>query len=197
MTPPVSSPGISEKDQEFDARCVAWIEQMAAGDELALEEFYEATLNRAYAVAIRIVRDEAIAEDVVTDVYYQAWTQASRYDVDRGRPITWLLTMCRSRALDRVRKKDSAEQLVGRGSETPDESSQPEELLESLEVNSQIHTLMATLSQAQRDTVALAFFRDLSHQQIANYLDLPLGTVKSHIRRALQELRPALAEALG
>ena len=168
---------------------------MADGDEKALEAFYGATLGKAYGVALRIVRDEAIAEDVVTDVYYQAWSQAGRFDARRGRPLTWLLTICRSRALDRMRKSDRSELLMNSALEPSDEQAEaPDALLQSLERDSQIHASMANLSQAQRDAVALAYFRDMSHQQISDYLGLPLGTVKSHIRRALEAMRPDMME---
>jgi len=180
----------------FDAQCAGWVKAMAAGEEHALEAFYRATLGKVYGVAMRIVHDESIAEDIVTDVYYQVWTEAARYDEARGRPITWLLTICRSRALDRIRRDSRAQRAADAAAVAREEATGgTEELLQSLEAGSKVRSVMATLAQVQRDVLALAYFRDLSHQQIADYLGLPLGTVKTHIRKALQTLRPALAEA--
>ncbi len=169
---------------------------MAAEDESALEHFYHATLHRVFGLAIRIVRDSATAEDVVADVYHQAWTQAARYRPERGRPLTWLLTICRTRALDRVRKQTRLRSLHEKeASQSSVSEASPQDLLESSERGSRIHQLLGNLSQIQRDVLALAYFKDLSHQQIANQLGMPLGTVKTHIRRALQVLRPAATQA--
>ena len=186
-----------EQKQMFDAQCAAWLDAMAEGQEQALEAFYAATLGKVFGVAVRITHDEGIAEDVVTDVYYQAWTQADRYDARRGRPLTWLLTICRTRALDRMRRESRARVPEAATESEGNIAGTPEDLLESLENGSQVRALLGNLGQAQRDVLALAYFRDLSHQQIADYLRLPLGTVKSHIRRALQELKPELAAQEG
>lgn len=180
--------------QEFDAQCLGWIQKMSMGSERALTEFYNATLGRVYGVAMRIVADDALAEDVVMDVYHQAWQSAGRYDALRGRPITWLLTICRSRALDEYRKRSASirKMEAAAASDVPDSVTVPDELLQAAEQEHVVRRLLAELSNEDRQLIALAFFKGLSHQQIADHTQLPLGTIKSRIRRALKVLGKAV-----
>lgn len=180
--------------QEFDARCLQWIEEMSTGNEQALGEFYDATLRKVFGVAIRIVGNPTLAEDVVTDVYHEAWTNAGRYDQLRGRPITWLLTICRNRALDEYRRESSATRRIEAAAmlDVPGTVDEPDALLQAAEEGHVVHTLLAKISPDDRQMIALAFFKGLSHQQIANHMGLPLGTVKSRIRRALHTLGEAV-----
>ena len=184
--------------KEFDARCLQWIQQMSNGNEQALGEFYDATLGKVFGVAIRIVGDSTLAEDVVTDVYHEAWKNAARYDQLRGRPITWLLTICRNRALDEYRRESSAARKVEAAAvlEVPGTVDEPDALLEAAEEGHAVHALLATIEPEDRQLLALAYFRGLSHQQIAAHTDLPLGTVKSRIRRALNKLGEAVPAGL-
>lgn len=186
-------------NEEFDARCTQWIEQIAVGNEQALSDLYDATLNKVYGVAIRIVGDTMLAEDVVTDVFLDVWNNAGRYDQKRGRPITWLLTICRNRALDEYRRESSALRKLEAAAvgESPEDVDAPDALLESVEAGHAVHALLATISTDDRQLIALAFFRGLSHQQIAELTQLPLGTVKSRIRRALNTLGEAAPAELG
>lgn len=178
------------------AQLAKLVARMAGGDESALAELYDATLSRVYAVALRICRDAAIAEDVTSEVYYQCWIDSGRYDAGRGRVITWLLMMCRSRAVDAVRSREAA---VAYGStealleeEGQAHEPDPEELLHVTESGAALHAALARLAPVQRQMIGLAFFRALSHQQIAAHVCMPLGTVKAQIRRSLELLRREL-----
>lgn len=175
-----------------------WIQDMSNGSEQALGELYDATLGKVFGVAVRIVGDSTAAEDVVTDVYYDAWKNAARYDQVRGRPITWLLTICRNRALDEYRRESSAARKVKTAAmmNVPDLADEPDALLQATEENHVVHALLAAISPDDRQLIALSYFKGLSHQQIADHTDLPLGTVKSRIRRALNTLGEAVPSGM-
>jgi RNA polymerase sigma-70 factor (ECF subfamily) len=181
----------------LQADLAALVARMAAGDEAALGQFYDATLSRVYGLAVRICGNFATAEEVAADVYYQCWTGAARYDATRSKVLTWLLMICRSRAIDAVRSRDPArthespETLVEDDEERPREHD-PQDLLALMQSGTAVHAALAQLSPVQRQMIALAFFRGLSHQEIAAHSKLPLGTVKAHIRRALELLRGSL-----
>ncbi len=173
---------------------------IAKGDEPALGALYDATVGRVYGLALRIVRQREAAEEVVEDVFLQVWQQAGRYDASRGKPLTWLLTICRSRALDYLRRVDDAlvhpepETLVA---EVGDERINPQDLLLVLERNSRLYAILEKLMPVQRQLLALAFFRGMTHQEIAAHMQLPLGTVKSHVRKALDKMREHLGEEIS
>jgi RNA polymerase sigma factor (sigma-70 family) len=177
-----------------------WLSAIAKGDEQALGALYDATVGRVYGLALRIVRQREAAEEVVEDVYMQVWQQARRFDVARGKPLTWLLTICRSRALDFLRRDDDAmvhpepETLV---TERRDERADPQDMLLTLERNSKLYAILATLIPVQRQLLALAFFRGMTHQEIAAHTQIPLGTVKSHVRKALDKMREQLDERIS
>jgi RNA polymerase sigma-70 factor (ECF subfamily) len=180
------------------AELAALLARMASGDETALGAFYDATMPRVYGLAVRICGNFATAEEIAADVYHQCWTGAARYDAARSRVMTWLLMICRSRAIDAVRSRDPAvaheapERLVEDDDERPRERD-PQDLLDLMQSGTAVHAALAQLSPVQRQMIGLAFFRGLSHQEIAAHSRLPLGTVKAHIRRALELLRDSLA----
>lgn len=187
------SPDSSVDEQQ---RLCALVARMAKADEAALGELYDAAIGRVYGFALRIVNHVGTAEEIASDVFLQAWRDAGRYDASRSRVLTWLLMMCRSRALDRLRAReanevlhDDPETLVA---ETSAEGGGPADLLEATQTSHALHAAIATLQPMQRQMLGLAFFRGLSHQEIADHMDLPLGTVKSHIRRAVEALRTQL-----
>jgi len=179
-----------------DAALCAWIARIARQDERALEALYEATAARVNGVVLRILQRAALAEEVLEDTYWQVWRQAPRFDAARGRPITWLLAMARSRAIDALRREqryqhdalpedDSADAAELMGAAAPP----PQDLLEATRGEAGVHAAIASLEPRSRQLVALAFFRGLTHEEIAAQQEMPLGTVKSLIRRALQQLR--------
>jgi RNA polymerase sigma-70 factor (ECF subfamily) len=172
-------------DDPQQAELAALVARMAAGDEAALGAFYDATMPRVYGLAVRICGSFATAEEIAADVYYQCWTAAARYDPARSKVMTWLLMICRSRAIDAVRSRDPAV-----AHEAPERD--PQDLLDLVQSGTAVHGALARLSPVQRQMIGLAFFRGLSHQEIAAHARLPLGTVKAHIRRALELLRQTL-----
>lgn len=172
-----------------------WLSAMVQQDETALAAFYDATLSRVYGVALRITRKPEMAEEVVADVYLQVWRKASTYDAARGRILPWLLTICRSRALDILRRKDEAESHPEPETLRPDlqiGDNDPLDLLQNIERQTAIASALTELKPIQRQLIAMAFFSGFSHQEIAAQSGLPLGTVKTHIRRALEQLRQTL-----
>jgi RNA polymerase sigma-70 factor (ECF subfamily) len=173
--------------------CLAGIEQQS---EDALSQFYDLTITRVYGLALRITGYAEEAEEVVSDVYLQVWEQAERYQTEKASIMTWLLTICRSRAIDRLRKKQQSAPEVSATDcpEAADTSSSPEYFMQNLQKHSLIYDALQKLSSIQRQILTLAFFRGLSYAEIATFIDMPLGTVKSHVRRSLIDLQsePAL-----
>lgn len=180
-----------------DAQLAAWIDAIVDHDERALAALYDATLARVYGLALRIVHRPALAEEVVEDTFFQVWRQAARFDALRGRALTWLLGMARSRAIDTLRREaryrhDSLDDASA--PEPVDESAGRDELLDIARGHADLHRALMQLNAQPRQLVALAFFRGLSHEEIASQTALPLGTVKSQIRRAMLSLRQALGD---
>src|SRR5262245_54563530 len=191
---PAVEAGPADPQQEDLAALVA---RMAAGDEAALGAFYDATMPRVYGLAVRICGNFATAEEVAADVYHQCWTGAARYDAARSKVVTWLLMICRSRAIDAVRSRDpalahDAPETLAEDDDGRPRASDPEDLLDLMQSGTAVHAALAKLSPVQRQMIGLAFFRGLSHQEMAAHSKLPLGTVKAHIRRALELLRQTL-----
>ncbi|KQV61217.1 RNA polymerase subunit sigma-24 [Pelomonas sp. Root1217] len=189
-----AKPGCPSLD---DAQLAAWIEGIVDHDERALLALYEATLSRVYGLVLRLVRRSQLAEEVAEEVFFQVWRQAPRFDPERGRPLTWLLGMARSRAIDAIRREARFQH------EELDEESVPlsapaaesgDELLAVAQGHAELHRALLLLKPQPRQLVALAFFNGLSHEEIASQTSLPLGTVKSQIRRALITLREALGD---
>ncbi len=180
--------------EALDVRLTAWLGEMADGNEQALSEFYDATLGKVYGVAIRVIGDSTLAEDVVTDVYHHAWNNACNYQRERGSPLAWLLTICRNRALDCYRHESSAARTIeaAAAQQTPADVDEPDDLLQSVEEGHAVHAMLATISTEDRQLIALAFFRGMTHQQISEVTAMPLRTVKSRIRRALGALSEAM-----
>ena len=184
--------------QAREAALCALIGRMVRRDESALAEFYDATAAHVYACARRITRDPATAEEVVADVYLQAWQQADRYVPARGRARAWILMMCRTRALDHLRRRDPALPHAEPNSLRPDlyrEDEDPLALLTIMQRDARLHMALSGLHDDARQLLTLAFFRGLSHQEIADHTGMPLGSVKTILRRAMQELKLKLAIA--
>jgi RNA polymerase sigma-70 factor (ECF subfamily) len=162
-------------------------------DEADLAALYDATCGRLFALALRIVGDRGGAEEVVSDVYVQVWEQAGRYDPKRAKVMHWLYMICRSRALDHLRRReqqmDTTPEPEALLAHVESQDEDPAAMLMRIEHNTAIYSALESLTPSQRQLVALAFFRDMSHQEIAERTGMPLGTVKSAIRRSLMSLR--------
>lgn len=187
-----------DADAARERQWAAWLAAAAAGDSRAFAALHDASLGMARGLARRIVT-AADVDDVLVDAYFQAWQQCARFDAARGRATVWLMMLVRSRALDHWRRRAArAEVSAGDAATPPAEPSDPqpgpEALLALAERSSRLHAALTTLSAPQRWLLGLAFFRDLSHAQIAAHTGLALGTVKSHIQRAQQRLREQLGE---
>jgi RNA polymerase sigma factor (sigma-70 family) len=181
-----------------DGQLAHWIELMVAQDERALSDLYEATLARVFGLTLRIVRSHALAEEVVEETYFQAWRQAIRFDPHKGNVLTWLLNMARSRAIDAMRKEERFAHQELRTEEAEGESGHTsvlaDDLLEIAWNNQRIRDALLTLGAQPRQLLALAFFKGLSHEEISHHMALPLGTVKTQIRRALASLKVSLRD---
>jgi len=180
-----------------EAQLAAWIAAIAQQDERALVALYDASVARVYGLVQRIVRNAALAEEVVEDAYFQVWRQALRFDPARGRPLTWLLAVARSRAIDALRREARFAHDTLDEDAPPDMGERPpphDELLDLARHRADLHQALVLLGAQPRQLVSMSFFCGLSHEEIAQQMDLPLGTVKSQIRRALLALREALAE---
>ena len=187
----------SGEDDATLRQCLAGI---GTQDQVALCRLYDLTVSRVYGIALRIVRHADLAEEVISDVYMQVWRDSHRYDDSRGKVIAWLLIITRSRALDLLRRQDEAfshpepYELV---SEPASNHDNPEDLLNAAQAGSALHDAMKRLTPLQRQLLSLAFFRGLSHTEIVDSTGIPLGSVKTHIRRALGALRDRLGPDAG
>jgi len=173
---------------------------MATGDEAALSQLYDGFSGQLYTLALRILGDEADAGEVVLDVFAHAWKKAETYDRARSTVATWLSMMLRSRAIDRLRARQSRQRWIqeahqSRPDHSPAMGEGPAGVLQQTETSERrrhIDAALRTLSTEQRRAIELAFFQGLSQSQIAERLDTPLGTIKTRIRTGMRTLRDHL-----
>jgi RNA polymerase sigma factor (sigma-70 family) len=176
---------------------VALMLAIQAGQQQALSQLYERTIARVNGVIARIVRNHADADDVMCEVYRYVWERAHGYSATRGPVIAWLLVIARSRAIDWLRKRRDAlnfdvTPLAEIDPSALAEVSEAPDLLDALQKDSLVRQALLSLSAEQRRMIELSFFKDLSHFEIAELTNIPLGTIKSHIRRGQDKLREAL-----
>jgi RNA polymerase sigma-70 factor, ECF subfamily len=183
-------------------REAAWgdyIRRCASRDESALAVLYDESSQLAYAIALRILQDEADASEVVLDVYKQVWDGAARFDEQRGSAAAWIVILARSRAMDRRRSRAARTRAAATLKELPDVIStqaNPESLAIQSESSRSVMRALAEVPLEQRRALELAFFEGLSHSEIAGQLGEPLGTVKTRIRLAVGRLRELLKDAV-
>jgi RNA polymerase sigma-70 factor, ECF subfamily len=175
---------------------VSLVARIGGGDHDALACFYDATSRKVFSSALRITANTADAEEITCDVYLRVWRIAKHFDPGRGSPMQWLGIMARNRALDSWRRRrarptsEYLEELDQR--QFAAEDPLPEETAHQLQIASLLEGELCKLPVLQRRVVQLAFFDGLTHTEIAECADLPLGSVKSLIARALMKLRAAL-----
>jgi RNA polymerase sigma-70 factor (ECF subfamily) len=182
----MSEPDAGELEQLL-GRC-------AAQDPTALEQLYQRVAGILLAVVMRILRQRDLAEDALQDVFVRIWLQARQYDQIRGRPLAWMISIARYRAIDLVRaqrrvvpliEEDLPAQMILNEADTSESG-------ESSRTQSALQDCLNILSAPQQQCLVLAYQEGLSHEAVASSLGQPLGTVKSWIRRGLQSLRKCL-----
>jgi RNA polymerase sigma-70 factor (ECF subfamily) len=179
---------------------VALVRRMASGDTSALQLFYDRHSPGIYALCQRILHDSHEAEDVLVDVFHEYWRRVGGFDTSRGSPIGLLVTLARSRAIDRKRS------LGRRRAVTLDEpataaqasmiegSARPDQQFALAQQRQQVRTALRSLDNNYRQAIECAYYDGMSHNEIAEALNKPLGTVKTYIRQGLLRLRDSLSK---
>jgi RNA polymerase sigma-70 factor (ECF subfamily) len=189
VTPAQSAP----RDQDLIVR-------IAQGDERAIATLYDRYAQVLYAVAYRIVRERADADEVVLEALAQAWREASRFESTRGSVAAWLTMMTRSRALDQVRSRDRRTRITDAAAQEDPVTApamgvwrdRPNDGVEASERQTRVREALDQLSPPQREAIELAYYEGMSQSEIAERLQEPLGTIKTRMRLGMQKLRDAL-----
>ena len=188
----VKAPAVAQ-EQGKNEGLAEWMSAVIAGDQRAFLNIYNATVEKTHGLIFSILRDHEDTEEVLGDTYLKLWHSARQYNPQRGSVMAWLMMLARSKALDCYRKRSRCR---SKQAEICMLQIQCEASVDDGELNCQtaeertaILNLIAELPELQMNILYLAFFLDHSHQEVADTLNLPLGTVKSHIRRTLKKLR--------
>jgi len=180
---------------------IALLRKIAQGDRRSFEELYDRFSGILFSTAYRVLNQQEAAEDVLQDVFIQIWEKAPLYDPERGKPITWAVTLTRHKAIDRLRS-------LQRRSRLQDEAQKESQTLEqfdgrssydavsSAETAKLVRAALLSLTADQREAIELAFFSSLTQAEIAERLHEPLGTVKARIRRGMMKLRDIIGPVL-
>jgi RNA polymerase sigma-70 factor, ECF subfamily len=184
-------------DNEFEAKLIS---QIAEGDDSAFTALYERFSSPLYGMAFRMMNDAKEAEDVLQEGFTYIWRKASSYDSSRSSPFAWAVMIVRNKAIDRLRVRQRLERLrdkvttEGTFYQEKDEISANEPTIR--ERGALVRSALQQIPQEQRQALELSFFGGLTHEQIAERLATPLGTIKARIRRGLLRLRDCLSEGL-
>ena len=192
--------GIEAGPDAGDEELAALVHRIVYQDEAAFAAFYRGLSSRVYALALRITRDIGCAEEVVEDTFWQVWRQAPRFDPERGNAVAWVRRIARSRALDALRAlgRDPLRLAVELDGDDDvyavrsDDDDGPARRIGAAQSAAQLEHALAALDPLRRQLVSLAFLRGCSQAEIAEETGLPLGTVKSHIRRALALMKASI-----
>jgi len=186
---------VAERPSEFDELLQSLLGRCADADSLALQRLYELVSPILFACVTRILRRRALAEEALQDVFISIWQQAGQFTAVRGRPMAWMMSIARYRAIDLLRRERFAPTLVAQPPESRTSDAEPESEVSSaawLPSAELMKRCLALLSDQQTRCLELAFVDGNSHEDIARLMGSPLGTVKSWIRRGLRTLRQCL-----
>lgn len=186
----------AETAEQRETRLVAWLAGCARGESAALEELYASLSPQLFGLLLRILQRRDLAEEALQDTFVNVWRKASEYRASRGKVTTWVLTIARHRAFDilrRHRRETSLdpETLIGL-SDAEAARGDPGDVPRSLAEYRRLRQCMDALSEQQRASVVMAYFRGHTQEEIARRFKAPLGTVKSWVRRALISLKRCL-----
>jgi RNA polymerase sigma-70 factor (ECF subfamily) len=172
------------------------LRRIAAREVEALAEFYDQTAGALFSLAVRMLGDVSEAEEVTQDVFVQIWEKAVSFDAALGAPMHWALSITRHRAIDRLRARQRRARLLDEvQTATPDNADAQEAATElTHDELSAVRAALSSLPGEQRQAIELAFFKGMTHPEIAEALEEPLGTVKARIRRGMLKLRDTLQE---
>lgn len=170
---------------------------VARGDRDAFAELYERFAAVVLGVVRRTLRDPSQSEEVAQEVFVELWRQAARFDPERGRASTWILTLAHRRAVDRVRTEQSRRNRTDRVA-AREHRREHDEVAETVELrleHQQVRAALDVLTPLQREAVELAYYRGLTYREVAEQLGTPLGTIKTRMRDGLIRMRDALGVA--
>jgi RNA polymerase sigma factor (sigma-70 family) len=172
----------------------AALRRVAAGDQAALRLVYDETAAKLFGVCLRILNDRSEAEDVLQEVYLNIWRKAAGFDEGRASPISWLVAIARNRAIDRVRSAAVARLSapIEEAAELPDPSPLAAEAVETAQENRKLHSCLEQLETRQQAAIRAAYIEGLTYEELAQRTNVPLGTMKSWIRRGLAKLKACL-----
>ena len=176
----------------------ALLARIVKGDQQAFSQLYDHSNTLLFTLALRILGNREEAAELLQDVYLEIWRKVARYDVGRGTPVAWLVTLTRSRALDRLRARTARRQhykdtVDGEAAaRAPDFGPSPYETQADQELRLLVGQAIGALPAAQQEAIELAFYEGLSHMEIATKLNQPLGTVKTRIKLGMSKLRDTL-----
>jgi RNA polymerase sigma factor (sigma-70 family) len=182
-----------------DTQLIALLDRIARQDDTALKALYDLCASKLYGLALRVVTRRELAEDVLQETFLSIWRSAADYRASLSPPMAWLGLIVRSRALDLLRRRAAdrshlTDELDETLSDTLEgDAPNPMDTAQASEQAWALHQCLGRLESKQREVVSLAYVRDLSHSELAQQLSLPLGTVKTWIRRGLDQLRLCMA----
>ena len=176
-----------------------WLKAVAAGDRKAFAKLYAATSSRLYAVLLRVLIRRELAEEALQDSYVRIWLKAASFDPEKSAALTWMASVARNRALDLLRAQHPEESLPGADDSSSeaqlprrlliDERESPGDRAEEDQSLERLQRCMKHMDPAQRRALELAYFDGYTHEELAEIMKVPLGTVKARIRRGLARLR--------
>jgi len=192
---------MANADTDKSAHLAQLLARTALADQAAFAALYQLTASHLYGVALRILREPALAEDLLQEAFVNIWHHAGTYAAEKAKPQTWLASIVRNRCLDQLRRREPDTLTMTRNEDEAEMEFEalgptPEELLLSGADAHSVRGCIEGLEGAQKQAIALAFVRGMSHAELALHLREPLGTVKSWVRRGLERLRKCL-EAAG
>jgi RNA polymerase sigma-70 factor, ECF subfamily len=195
LAPAPVSPAVDAPDRSRDRSLLG---RVAAGDVAALRALYDVHAPRALAIAMRILRNVEEAEDVVQDTFLEVWRRSAQFDDGRGAAIAWIVTIARSRAIDRLRASHTAgralDGVVANEDAMRTALPSPADRMDERRDGARVATALAALPALQRETIELAYFEGLSQSEIAAKTGTPLGTVKMRVKLAISKLTGLLKE---
>jgi RNA polymerase sigma factor (sigma-70 family) len=184
---------------ELDANrslIVAALARIPAGDRAALQTVYRLTSAKLFGVALRILGERSEAEDVIQEVYVTVWRKAADFDAARASPMTWLIAIARNRAIDRLRATKQSRRMdpIEAADDVADSAPVADRALEAAQDHARLHTCLGRLEAREQAALRGAFFDGNTYEDLAARMSVPLGTMKSWIRRAMIKLKSCLQQ---